>query len=61
MLDLEKTHRVDHLVVNDNSQIDIWLCKYTILNILLQKGDGNLDSVLNILIYFNCSNTGRAI
>ena len=33
MLDLEKSHRVDHLVVNDISQIDIWLCIYTILNI----------------------------
>ena len=33
MLDMEKSHRVDHFVVNDVSQIDIWLCVYTILNV----------------------------
>ena len=61
MLNLEKAHWVDHLVVNDISQIDIWLCNYTILNIYLQKGVGDFDNVLNILIYINCSNMGRAI
>ena len=42
MLDLEKALRVDRFVVNDISQIDVWLCNYAILNILLQKGDGNM-------------------
>ena len=41
MLNLEKTYRVGHLVVNDISQIDIWLCNYTILNINLHNGEDN--------------------
>ena len=60
MLNMEKTHRVDHLVVYDYIVKLMYGC-LSILNMQLQKGEGLFIYVLNILIYINCSNKGRAI